>query len=208
MVKAYIWFIGQISRFFALLATLLIISAMLVVCQMILLRYLFALPTIWQTDFVVFSATVAMFLGAPYVLLKNGHVGVDVVEMMVTTRTRLVLQMVGSVLGLVFCLAMLVASWIQFHDAWAGDWRHSSMWAPPLWIPLFALPLSFAMLCLQYTAKILSMATGTGMHAAGVEPAVDPAGDPAIAPAGGSMPSPKSPLATEPHSASWKDASR
>ncbi|WP_165222707.1 TRAP transporter small permease subunit [Affinirhizobium pseudoryzae] len=157
MVKAYIWAIGQLSRAFAVVATLLIIASMLVVCQMIFLRYVFALPTIWQTDFVVFSATVAMFLGAPYVLLKNGHVGVDVVEMMVGDRARLWLQTIGSVCGLIFCLAMLAASWIQFHDAWAGDWRHSSMWAPPLWIPLSALPLSFALLCLQYSARLLGL---------------------------------------------------
>lgn len=157
MVKAYIWVIGQLSRAFAVIATLLIVASMLVVCQMIFLRYVFTLPTIWQTDFVVFSATVAMFLGAPYVLLKHGHVGVDVVEMMVGDRARLWLQLIGSLCGLTFCAAMLAASWIQFHDAWAGDWRHSSMWAPPLWIPLSALPLSFALLCLQYSAKILDM---------------------------------------------------
>lgn len=160
MMKAYIWAIGQLSRAFAVIATLLIVASMLVVCQMIFLRYVFALPTIWQTDFVVFSATVAMFLGAPYVLLKNGHVGVDVVEMMVGDRARLWLQMIGSLCGLVFCIAMLAASWIQFHDAWAGDWRHSSMWAPPLWIPLSALPLSFALLCLQYSARIIELAVG------------------------------------------------
>lgn len=157
MIKAFIQGVGHISRFFAFIATLLIVASMLVVCQMILLRYVFAMPTIWQTDFVVFSATVAMFLGAPYVLLKNGHVGVDVIEIMVSERVRLRLQVIGAIFGLIFCAAMLVASWIQFHDAWAGDWRHSSMWAPPLWIPLAALPLSFALLCLQYVAKIAGM---------------------------------------------------
>jgi TRAP-type C4-dicarboxylate transport system permease small subunit len=164
MVKAYIWAVGQLSRFFAIIATLLIIASMLVVCQMIFLRYVFTLPTIWQTDFVVFSATVAMFLGAPYVLLRNGHVGVDVVEMMVSARTRLWLQTIGSVLGLIFCLAMLAASWIQFHEAWTGNWRHSSMWAPPLWIPLSALPLSFALLCLQYSARLLELGKTLGGH--------------------------------------------
>lgn len=157
MIKAYIQGIGHISRAFALIATLLIVASMLVVCQMILLRYAFASPTIWQTDFVIFSATVAMFLGAPYVLLTNGHVGVDVIEMMVSSRMRLKLQLAGAAFGLIFCAAMLAASWIQFHDAWEGDWRHSSMWAPPLWIPLAALPVSFALLCLQYIAKILEM---------------------------------------------------
>jgi len=169
MIKVYIQTVGHLSRALALFATLLIIAAMLVVCQMILMRYAFRLPTVWQTDFVVFAATAAMFLGAPYVLMKGGHVGVDVVEMLVSSRTRSRMRLVASVLGLAFCLIMLAATWIQFFDAWEGDWRHSSVWAPPLWIPLSVLPASFAMLCLQYVAQILALLTDTSvdMHAIG-----------------------------------------
>ena len=159
MVDAYVRAVGGLSRALAVFATLLIIAAMLVVCQMILMRYVFRMATIWQTDFVVFSATAAMFLGAPYVLLKGGHVGVDVVEMMVGDVARRRLKLLGSLLGLAFCIIMLIASWIQFHDAWAGNWKHSSIWGPPLWIPLLALPVGFGVLCLQYLAQILVLLT-------------------------------------------------
>ncbi|WP_163268904.1 TRAP transporter small permease subunit [Chelativorans alearense] len=160
MVQVYIRVVGHLSRAFAVLATGLMISAMVVVCQMILMRYVFRLPTIWQNDFVVFAATGAMFLGAPYVLLRGGHVGVDVVELIVSDGVRRRLRLLASLLGLSFCVIMLAATWIQFHDAWAGNWRHSSVWGPPLWIPLSALPLSFAMLCLQYVAKIAAQLSG------------------------------------------------
>jgi TRAP-type C4-dicarboxylate transport system permease small subunit len=174
MVKAYIRAIGQISRLFALISTGLLIAAMLVVCQMILMRYVFAWPTIWQTDFVVFAATDAIFFGAPYVLLTGGHVGVDVVEMMVSSTARRRLQLVGSLFGLLFCAVMLVAGWIQFHDAWAGNWKHSSVWAPPLWIPLLGLPVGFGLLCLQYVAKILALVTGQAEdHAGHAAPATE-----------------------------------
>jgi len=171
MIKAYIRAVGMLSRGLAMVSTALIIAAMLVVCQMILMRYVFRLPTIWQTDFVVFSATAAMFMGAPYVLLKGGHVGVDVVELMVGERVRLALRLLGSFLGLLFCVIMLVACSIQFYEAWAGNWKHSSVWAPPLWVPLMSLPLGFGMLCLQYAAQILGLLTGTRA----AEPVADPA---------------------------------
>lgn len=155
MLNRYILWVGRVSRLFAVIATALIVIAMLVVCQMILMRYVFRLPTIWQTDFVVFSATAAIFLGAPYVLLKGGHVGVDVVELMLGQQNRKRLRILGAMLGLVFCIVMLAATWVQFEEAWAGNWKHSSVWAPPLWIPLSALPVGFFLLCLQYTANIL-----------------------------------------------------
>lgn len=160
MLDLFIRSVGGLSRALALVATALLIAAMLVVCQMIFIRYVFRAATIWQTDFVVFSATGAMFLGAPYVLLTGGHVGVDVVEMMLGETSRRRLRFLGGVLGLIFCAIMLWASWIQFHEAWAGNWKHASVWAPPLWIPLMALPVGFGMLCLQYVAQLAALATG------------------------------------------------
>lgn len=154
MLKHYITVVSRISCALAFLAAGLIFAAMVVVCQMILMRYIFRQPTIWQTDFVIFSATAAIFLGAPYVLLKGGHVGVDLVELMLGEKARKALRLVAQLLGLTFCAAMLVASWIQFHEAWTYSWRHSSVWAPPLWIPLITLPIGFAMLCLQYLAEM------------------------------------------------------
>jgi len=155
MISAYVSAVGALSRLLAVIATLLLIAAMLVVCEMILVRYVFRAATIWQTDFVIFAATASIFLGAPYVLLKNGHVGVDIVELLLKPRPRRVLRIVGALCGLAFCAAMLAASSINFEEAWSGGWKHSSVWAPRLWIPLSALPIGFAMLCLQYVAQIL-----------------------------------------------------
>ena len=155
MLNPYILWVGRVSRLFAVMATALIVIAMLVVCQMILLRYVFRQPTIWQPDFLVFYAPAPIFLGAPYVLLKGGHVGVDVVELLLGQQNRKRLRILGAMLGLVFCIVMLAATWVQFEEAWTGNWKHSSVWAPPLWIPLAALPIGFFLLCLQYTANIL-----------------------------------------------------
>ncbi|MFD2030798.1 TRAP transporter small permease subunit [Ancylobacter dichloromethanicus] len=75
MIRLFLRAVDLVSRTAAILAGVMLIAAMLVICEMIFLRYVFRAPTIWQTDFVVFSATAAMFLGAPYVLQTKGHVG-------------------------------------------------------------------------------------------------------------------------------------
>src|SRR5688500_3435639 len=98
MTRTFIATIEGLSRLFALLSILLLIASMLVICQMVFARYIFRWPTIWQTDFVVFSATAAVFLGAPYVLLTKGHVGVDVVETLVGPAWKRRLRYLGSAL--------------------------------------------------------------------------------------------------------------
>lgn len=157
MVRSFIAFADGLSRIAGIAATLLFVAAMVVISEMIFLRYVFRAPTYWQTDFVVFSATAAIFLGAPYVLLRKGHVGVDVIETIVSDRARRRLRLVGSILGLLFCAAMFATCVHYVREAYAGGWRHPSVWAPRLWIPMLSLPVGFALLSLQYVAEMLKL---------------------------------------------------
>jgi len=155
MIRGFVAVVHAVSRAFGVVSALLFAAAMLVVCELIVLRYVFRAPTIWQTDFVVYAATAAVFLGAPYVLLTRGHVGIDTVMMLVSHRTRRRLSMAGALLGLVFCAVMLSASATFLHEAWVEEWLTSGVWQIPQWIPALPLPVGFGLLCLQYLADLL-----------------------------------------------------
>jgi TRAP-type C4-dicarboxylate transport system permease small subunit len=157
MSRRFVRAVEALSRAGGIASALLLLTAMIVVCQMILLRYVFRAATIWQTEAVVFTATAAIFIGAPYVLLKGGHVGVDVIENIVSPRSGLRLKRIGAVLGLLFCLIMTVATGIHFLEAWQGDWTTPSVAAVPLWMPLAPMLAGFALLCLQYVAEIIKL---------------------------------------------------
>jgi TRAP-type C4-dicarboxylate transport system permease small subunit len=146
-----------LSRACGVLSALLLVFSMLVVCQMILMRYVFRAPTIWQTEAVVFGATAAIFLGAPYVLMTKGHVGVDFIQMLVSERTRHRMDRVGAWLGLAFCVLMTIASWLHFYEALEGGWTTPSVAAVPLWMPLGPVVFGFALLSLQYVVEIMKL---------------------------------------------------
>jgi TRAP-type C4-dicarboxylate transport system permease small subunit len=160
MIRLYLKTVDTLSKIAGVASGVMLLAAMLIICQMIFLRYVFRAPTIWQTDFVIFSATAAIFLGAPYVLLTRGHVGVDVIEIMARPPVRRVLGLIGAVLGLLFAIAMTVASYIFFHEAYVNEWRTSSAAAIILWVPLLPLPIGFGLLTLQYIAEILRRLKG------------------------------------------------
>lgn len=161
MVSLFLRTVDLVSKVAAIIGGLMLVAAMLVICEMIFLRYVFRAPTIWQTDFVVFSATAAMFLGAPYVLKTRGHVGVDVIELALAPAPRRTLGIVGALLGLLFAVLMTYASAIFFHEAYVNEWRTSTVAAITLWIPLLPLPISFALLSLQYVAELIRRLCGT-----------------------------------------------
>lgn len=157
MRQAYIRCIDGLSRVCGVAAAVLLVVAMLVVCEMILMRYVFTAHTTWQTEAVVFSATASIFLGAPYVLLIKGHVGVDFVQLMVKSRARLWMDRVGAVLGLVFCAVMAVATALFLFEAIAGGWTTPSVARIPLWMPLTPVLIGFVLLCLQYVAELMKL---------------------------------------------------
>jgi len=161
-MPAILRLIDGISYLFGLIAIALLAAAVVVVCQMIVVRYFLNMSTIWQTEFVIYSLMASTFLGAPYVLLDRGHVGVDLLPTMLGGTGRFLLELTGGLVSLAFCAVLAYSGWHYFHEAWAGGWRTETVWAIPLWIPLLPLPLGIGLLCLQYFAELIRLVTGHG----------------------------------------------
>lgn len=149
--------IETISNVAGIVACLLLVASTVIVCQMIFVRAVLRWNTIWQTEATVYAATAAVFIGAAYVLSQKGHVGVDVVPMLLKGAPRRWLDRAAILLGFLFCAAMLYASWHYFHEAVVEGWRTETVWAIPLWIPILPLVIGFALLCLQYVAEFIKL---------------------------------------------------
>lgn len=152
--------VGRLSRLGGIAAVVLLLAAVLVICEMVFVRYVLKGSAVWQHEFVTFSLIGATFIGAPYVLLTRGHVYVDLVPHYLGARARFVLALLAGLITLVFCATLAgygVAFWYQ---AWANDWHAETVWRPPLWIPYAAVPLGMGLLALQALAGILALATG------------------------------------------------
>ena len=152
--------VHQISKFCGTIAAVCLMSACVVVCQMVAMRYALGMSTVWQNEFVTFAIVAATLIGSPYVLLTRGHVNVDLLPHYLGETGKRWLAVVASTFGLVFCGVLAWTGWIYFYEAWREGWVTSSVWAPPLWIPLLPLPLGLGLLTLQYTADILCLLTG------------------------------------------------
>lgn len=146
--------IQAISRLLGVLAAGLILLSVLVVCQMVFVRAVLGQSSIWQTEFVIYSLVAATFVGAPYILLTRGHVGVDLVPLLLPPRRRRQLHLVGSLIGLAFVAFFLYASVPWWYEAWSQGVRSPSIWHPKLWVPYATVPLGLGVLVLQYISEI------------------------------------------------------
>ena len=161
----FIRIVDRISQLMGVIAMLLLAAAVLVVCQMIFMRYVLVASTVWQTEFVIYAIMASTLLGSSYVLLHRGHVGVDLLPSMAGRRGRFILEAAGGLISLAFCAVLAYSGWIYFHEAWEGGWRTDTVWALPLWIPLLPLPLGIGLLCLQYIVELIKLSRGESLTA-------------------------------------------
>ncbi|MEH6402612.1 MAG: TRAP transporter small permease [Sneathiella sp.] len=150
--------IQSMSKFCGVLAALLVSAAILVDCQMVVMRYFLNMSTVWQTEFVTYSIVAATFLGSPYVLLIKGHVNVDLLPHYLSALPKKILAIFASLLALVFCFVLAWQSYNFFYEALEGGWLTDTIWELPLWIPYLPMFVGTALLCLQYVADILCIA--------------------------------------------------
>jgi TRAP-type C4-dicarboxylate transport system permease small subunit len=149
-----------VSQLCGIVAATLIALAVVVVCQMVVVRYVLNHNTIWQTDFVTWSLVAATFLGSPYLLLTRGHVNVDVLPLYLGARNRYRLALASILMSLAFCMVMTVLTTRFWLEAWEQRWVSDTMWRARLWIPYSAMPVGLAILTLQYIADLYSLVTG------------------------------------------------
>ena len=152
--------VRRVSQLCGIVAAALIALGVLVVCEMVFVRYVLNQNTIWQTDFVTWSLVAATFVGSPYVLLTRGHVNVDLLPQHLGPRGRWWLAFASIVMSLAFCLVLTVLTARFWLEAWDNRWVSDTMWRARLWIPYSSMPIGLAVLCLQYIADLYCLVRG------------------------------------------------
>jgi TRAP-type C4-dicarboxylate transport system permease small subunit len=159
-LDAFIAVIRRVSQLCGIVAAGLIALGVLVVCQMVFIRFVLNQNTIWQTDFVTWSLVAATFIGSPYVLLTRGHVNVDVLPHYLSPGPRYWLALASALMAIAFCLTMAVLTFQFWHEAWTEKWVSDTMWRARLWIPYSSMPIGFGLLTVQYVVDIVKLVSG------------------------------------------------
>jgi len=159
-MDSFVRAVKLLSKLCGYVAAALIAVSVIVVCQMVFVRYALNMNTIWQTDFVTYCLIAATFVGSPYVLTLRGHVNVDVLPHYLGPRRRRALALFASGLSLVFCVTIAVLTFQFWKEAWDQKWVSDTMWRARLWIPYASMPIGLGILALQSLADLLSLITG------------------------------------------------
>ena len=159
-MHALVVFINQLSRLCGVIAAALIAASILIVCQMVVLRYGFAASTTWQTDVVTFGLVGATMIGSPYLLHKGGHVGVDLVTNLLSPQNQRWCQLFSGVCIFLVAAALAWTGGELTYEAYQGNWLSETVAEIPLWMAYFAMPFGFGLLALQAVADVIAVIMG------------------------------------------------
>lgn len=148
------------SRLAGVVAALMIALAVLVICDMVVERYIFNRTTVWQIDVVTYCIVAATFVGSSYVLMQRGHVNVDILPLWLRPRARFWLAVFTMLLSIAFVAALWWLTSKFWYESYTENWKSNTVWRARLWIPYLSMPVGLGLLLLQYAAELAALLTG------------------------------------------------
>lgn len=152
--------IERLSLIAGIIASLFIAFAIIIVCQMVFIRYVLVGSTAWQTEVVTFLLVGATMLGSAWVLKERGHVAVGIVTEYSPPPARRAMLIMADIVAFVFAAIMFWKGFEVTLEAYHGDWTSDSIYEIPMWIPYLAMPIGFGLLALQSIACMINVWNG------------------------------------------------
>jgi len=116
-------------------------------------RKLFGAPIQWVDEVAGYLLLYASFLGAAWLLKKEGHVSVDVVVERLNPRAQACLHMILSILIAALCLVMTYVGALTTLDLYRRGVFTVSFLEAPLALLVAVIPLGFLLLFIQFLRR-------------------------------------------------------
>lgn len=91
----------------AIMAGVLIIFLMMGTIAEVVMRYFFNRPISWMLEVLAYSLVWITFLGVAWLLKREGHVNMDAFLVRFKPRTRCLVNIITSVLGVLICAVLV-----------------------------------------------------------------------------------------------------
>ncbi len=134
--------------------TAVIVAAMM--CEVVL-RYVFASPTLWANELSLWLAGILYLFAGLYAMRERAHIRVTVVYDMLPRKAKLALDGVGTLVVVAFAVALIAGAWMAVYNTVARWETFGTKWDPP--IPSTVKPLILivtALIAVQAVSNFIS----------------------------------------------------
>jgi TRAP-type mannitol/chloroaromatic compound transport system permease small subunit len=140
--------VGRILSYFVAVMTVLIVIE-------VVMRYFFNAPTSWNNDLTQMIFGTYAVLAGGFVLMRGGHVNVDILSSHFSPKVQAIIAIVTSPLFFFFCGMLLVYGGSFAWESLSAWETTRSAWDPPAWPVKLMIPLGAILLLLQGIATLI-----------------------------------------------------
>jgi C4-dicarboxylate transporter, DctM subunit len=136
------------------LSAIALLVAALVLTFGVIYGHLFGKAMAWQDEVTIFLIAGAIFMSAASVQQRRGHVGIEVLDHMLSPAVNSARKALIDAIMLVFCLIFAWKSGGLLAEAIHEGTHTHSAWGPPLWIPYSVLTAGMTLLAMQVALQV------------------------------------------------------
>ena len=145
--------VERLSLACAVLAGALLAASILVITWMVTYRSM-GYQNSWELETSIDMMVAAVFLGSPYTLRTKGHVGMELLEAVLSDSGRRKLAVFGQSIGLLVCLYLAEAGFSMTLEVYHSGERSLGVWQALLWPRYAAMPVGMILTALQYMVEV------------------------------------------------------
>jgi len=160
-------FMDVISRFDERLAEFagwIVIVMMVTISYDVAMRYIFGMPTTWSFEINRYMLILVVFFSGAWALPAGGHVAVDIFTEHMERRRGAILEIITSIMALLYMISFFFESTVFAWDAWEGGVRSTEYLAWPLWPMRTFLVIGSFFLAMEFLFRLvrnIAILTGT-----------------------------------------------
>lgn len=147
--------INGVSKGFYVASMVVTFSIAVLVFYNVILRYIFRKPTYWSVEVTSIMLVVVTFLAVAELSRQRRHIKFSLLLDRLPPGKHDMAEILTSVLGLIFCSALIWQGSMATHMVYAKNMCMPSLLGTPLFIPYLFLPLGAAILALQLLVRIV-----------------------------------------------------
>lgn len=143
----------SILNVFAFLCALLLAFILLSICLEVIMRYFLNRPLVWVIEMTEYALLYITFLGAAWLLRREGHVTVDILLVRLGPKSQGALGFFSSIIGFIISLVLI---WYGADVAWdhylRGVFKPTVLQFPTA--PILAIiPIGSVVLAMQFIRR-------------------------------------------------------
>ena len=143
------------AKWCAYIAAFLILSMCFWITYDVITRGLFNWASPWAFDLSEYSLVWMTFLAAPWILLRDGHVRIEILIDVLGPRWQRLIGVVVSLIGLIACVILAWRTGIAAIEYALNDVRVGRIWNIPRIYPYVVVPLGSAFLGLAFINRLM-----------------------------------------------------